>query len=378
MKKYCAISSNRELVLSIYKVYPPTEELVKQMKEPKCIELPREVWMGPRVIGRVADVSERLYLGERALIVADSTTFKLVGNRVKRLLERTGFEVDYDLIKQINPATIARIRKLAKGKVDFLLGVGGGTCIDVAKLASFDEGKPFISVPTAASHDGISSSRASIKSRRKPVSIQTHPPIAIVADTLIIKRAPHRLLAAGCGDLVANFTAVHDWQLAHRLFGEPYSEYAVALSLLSAQTIMENARLIHRHTEESVRKVVKALISSSVAMAIGGSSRPASGAEHLFSHALDQIAPKPALHGEQCGVGAILMAYLQGEDWQRIRDALRTIGCPTNAKELDISAEYVVRALTRAHRIRPERYTVLGSGLSKRAAERLARATGVI
>ena len=348
------------------------------MKEPKRIELPREIWMGSGVIGRVADVSERLCLGERALIVADSKTFKLVGSRVKRLLERTESEVNYDLIKQANLATIARVRKLAKDKADFLLGVGGGTCIDVAKLVSFNEGKPFISVPTAASHDGISSSRASIKGGRKLTSIQTHPPIAIVADTLIIKRAPHRLLAAGCGDLVANFTAVRDWQLAHRLSGEPYSEYAVALSLLSAQIIMENARLIRRHTEESVRKVVKALISSSVAMAIAGSSRPASGAEHLFSHALDQITPKPALHGEQCGVGAILMAYLQGEDWQRIRDALRTIGCPTNAKELGIPAKYVVRALITAHRIRPERYTVLGSGLSGRVAERLARATEVI
>lgn len=348
------------------------------MKEPKRIELPREVWIGPRVIAQVTNVCKHLCPGKRALIIADTTTFKLVGAKVQHSLRLAGFEAECSLVKQANMVTVTKVRKLVKGKVDFLLGVGGGTCIDMAKLVSFKEGKPFISVPTAASHDGIASSRASIKGRRKPTSIGTHAPIAIVADTLIIKRAPHRLLAAGCGDLVANFTAVRDWELAYRLFGEPYSEYATTLSLLSSQIVMENAGLIKKHTEEGVRKVVKALISSGVAMGIAGSSRPASGAEHLFSHALDQLAPKPALHGEQCGVGTVMMAYLHGEDWQAIREALRTIGCPTNAKELGIPAKYIVRALTMAHRIRPERYTVLGAGLSKRAAERLARITEVI
>jgi len=286
------------------------------MKEPKRIELPREVWIGPRVIARITDVCKRLCPGKHALIIADATTSKLVGAGVQRSLNRAGFEAECSIVNQADMATVAKVRKLVKDKVNFLLGVGGGTCIDVAKLASFKEGKPFISVPTAASHDGIASSRASIKGGRKPTSIETHAPIAIVADTLIIKRAPHRLLAAGCGDLVANFTAVRDWDLAHRLFGEPYSEHATALSLLGSQIVMENAELIKKHTEESVRKVVKALISSSVAMGIAGSSRPASGAEHLFSHALDQLNPKPALHGEQCGVGAVMMAYLHGEDWQ--------------------------------------------------------------
>ncbi len=334
--------------------------------------------MGPRVIAQVTDVCKRLCPGKRVLMIADATTFKLVGAGIQRSLERAGFEVERSLVKQADMATVIKVCKLVRGKVDFLLGVGGGTCIDVAKLVSFKEGESFISVPTAASHDGIASSRASIKGGRKPTSIQTHPPIAIVADTLVIKRAPHRLLAAGCGDLVANFTAVQDWELARRLFNEPFSEYAAALSRLSAKIVMDNAELIHRHTEESVRKVVKALISSSVAMGIAGSSRPASGAEHLFSHALDQLAVKPALHGEQCGVGAIMMAYLQGGEWRMIRDALHTIGCPTSAKELGIPSKHIIKALIVAHRIRPERYTVLGDGLSRLTAERLARATGVI
>jgi glycerol-1-phosphate dehydrogenase [NAD(P)+] len=364
-------------VVAVYKVIRKSES-GDGVKEPKKIELPREVWMGPRVISRVAHVCRKLGLGRRALIVADPRTFELVGARVKAQLERAKFNVMHTIITEADLATVARVREISHDRVDFFLGVGGGKSIDVAKLASFQEGKPFVSVPTAASHDGIASSRASIKGGKKPTSIETHAPIAIIADTLIIRRAPHRLLAAGCGDIIANLTAVRDWQLAHRVKGEPYSEYAATLSLVSYHIVMENAEVIRKRTEESVREVVKALISSSVAMAIAGSSRPASGSEHLFSHALDITAPKPALHGEQCGVGTIMMAYLHGEDWVAIKRALRTIGAPTNAKELGIPPRYIVKALTIAHRIRPERYTVLKDGLKKKAAERLAKITGVI
>ncbi|KUO41711.1 MAG: glycerol-1-phosphate dehydrogenase [Hadesarchaea archaeon DG-33-1] len=348
------------------------------MKEPKKIELPREVWMGPRVLRQVSDVCSRLCQSKSALIIADPLTFKLAGDKVRHLLAEAHFEVKHTLIKRADMATVARVRRAIKQGVDLLIGVGGGKCIDVAKFSSFLEGKPFISTPTAASHDGIASARASIKGGGRLTSVQTHAPLAIVADTLIIKRAPHRLLAAGCGDLIANFTAVRDWELAHHLRGEPYSEYAAALSLMSAKIVMENAEVIRRHTEESVRKVVKALISSGVAMGIAGSSHPASGSEHLFSHALDLIVPKPALHGEQCGVGTIMMMYLHGDDWQAIREALRTIGCPTSAKELGIPPKYIAKALIIAHRIRRERYTILRDGLNRRAAERLATETGVI
>ena len=350
----------------------------ENLKEPKRIELPREVWIGPGVVSKTLDVCRRLCPGKEAAIVADPTTFALVGKGIEKQLARAGFKAGHILIREADVATVKRVRKFFKGRADFFLGVGGGRSIDVAKLASFQEGVPFVSIPTAASHDGIASSRASIRGEKKATSIETHAPLAIIADTTIIGRAPHRLLAAGCGDLISNLTAVRDWELARRLKGEPYSEYAATLSLVSAEIVMENAEFIARHRAEGVRKVVKALISSSVAMAIAGSTRPASGGEHLFSHALNLVAPKPALHGEQCGVGTIMMAYLHGEDWRKIRGTLKAVGAPTNAKELGIPAKYIVKALTIAHKIRPDRYTVLKSGLKQVEAERLAKATGVI
>lgn len=189
---------------------------------------------------------------------------------------------------------------------------------------------------------------------------------------------PGQALAAGCGDIISNYTAILDWRLAHRLRDEELSEYASALSAMTAKMIVERASDIRPGLEESAKIVVKALISSGVAMSIAGSSRPASGSEHKFAHSVNRIAPGRALHGELCGLGTIMMMYLHGKDWRMIKEALIQVGAPTTAGQIGLDAETVVEALVNAHKVRPERYTILDSGLNRVAAARAAEATGVI
>jgi glycerol-1-phosphate dehydrogenase [NAD(P)+] len=205
-------------------------------------------------------------------------------------------------------------------------------------------------------------------------------PIAVIADTGIIKNSPYRYLASGSADVIAKITATADWELAHRLKSEYYGEFANTLSKMCAEFVMKNARVIAKGLEESYRIVLEALISSGIAISIAGTSRPASGSEHAFSHALDLISETPALHGEQVGVGTIMMAYLHGLDWEAIRNTLKTLRAPTNAKQLGVSDEDVIQALLAAHKIRgTSRYTILGeNGLTKEAAINLAKVCEVI
>jgi len=137
--------------------------------------------------------------------------------------------------------------------------------------------------------------------------------------------------------------------------------------------------VIGERKEEGLKIVLEALLSCGVAISIAGSSRPCSGSEHLFSHALDLIAPKPALHGEQCGVGSIMMAYLWKANWKSLKDKLQTIGVPTTAQELHVDKDCIIDALVLARDIRPDRYTILNvKNLDKSAAKKLASLTGVI
>lgn len=343
------------------------------------MQLPRDVLIGHGVIESIGRVCEDLKLRGNALIVTGKTTKDVAGKKVMDLLKDSGNNAEMVLTSSPTIEEVESVREIAlEIDASYLLGVGSGRSIDIAKLASTRLQLPYISVPTAASHDGIASSRASILDNGRKASAEANAPMAVVADTEIISEAPYRFLAAGCGDIISNYTAVLDWELAGRLRNEYFGEYAAALSRMAARVIIESAGSIKPELETSARLVVKALVSNGVAMSIAGSSRPASGSEHMFSHVLDRLAPKPALHGEQCGVGTIMMMYLHGGDWQEIRNALKTIGAPTSAEELGIEDKYIVEALLQAHTIRPDRYTILGSGLTPSAAEKVAKVTKVI
>jgi len=344
------------------------------------MELPRYVVVGHDALKQVGEVCAGLKIGRRALVVADPTTMKIAGETVVAQLQERKIRTEEYLIADANWEAVSAAKDLITSKdVDFALGVGGGRSIDVAKLAAFQSGVPYVSVPTAASHDGVVSSQASIDKEGQKQSFPAQTPIAVIMDTGIIAESPFRLLAAGCGDIISNLTAVKDWALGRNLRNEYYSSYAAALSELAARLLIENAHTIKPRLEESAWFVAKALVSSGVAMSIAGSSRPASGSEHKFSHALDKLAKKPALHGEQCGVGTIMMMYLHGGNWEEVRNALLAIGAPTTARALGVTDEELIEALIHAHEIHPERYTILGdAGLTHEAAERLAHITKVV
>ncbi len=344
------------------------------------MQLPREVLIGRNVAPSVGETLIRLGFRGPALVVSGPKVISIAGDTVLESLKRSGLKSSTILVESSTTEQVSRVEaEIRNQKPDIVVGVGGGKDIDVAKLSSMKASTRFLSVPTAASHDGIASPLVSMKGLDRPYSYVAHSPIAIVADTSIIGKSPYRLIASGCGDIVAKYTAVRDWKLAHRIKNEYYGDYAADLALMSSRLVIKNASSIRAMSDSGVRTLVEALISCGVAMSIAGTSRPCSGAEHLFSHALAMIAPKPALHGEQCGVGTIMCAYLHGANWQLIKDVLHRIGGPTTAKELGIDPEYVVKALTMAHSIRPERYTILGdSGLTEEAAERVATLTGVL
>ena len=354
--------------------------MVEKNFQAHFMELPRKVVVGENILSNAGKFCKSLGSFSRMLVVSGPHTWAVAGRIVYDSLVDVGFNVEYLTVgMNIDEAVKLVEAKISEFNPNIVFAVGGGRVIDIAKYASFRRGIPFISVPTSASHDGIASPQASLKSFGNIVSVKTHAPIAIIADVNVILNSPYKLTASGCGDIIAKFTAVRDWMLAHNIKNEYYGDYAANLALMSAKLVAKNVELIRENSVEGLRVVVEALISCGVAMSIAGSSRPCSGSEHLFSHALDILTKNSALHGEQCGVGTIMMAYLHRINWRKIRSILRKIGSPVTAEELNIEPEIVVKALTLAHKINPQRYTILGeNGLTEEAAKNLAKNTGVI
>lgn len=330
------------------------------------IELPRRVIVGKEAIYEIKNVCKELNL-KNPLIFS--------GNFTKKFADIIHSEVGGKIVIADNN------ENFEDKNFGFVCGVGGGSVIDKAKIYAFNHKLPFISIPTAASHDGIASPYASIGGG---VSVKTNSPLAVIADTKIISNAPKNLTASGFGDAISNFTAVLDWKLARNEKKEYFGDYAASLSNMSAEIVLQNSGQIF----SDVSILVEALISSSVAMAIAGSSRPASGSEHLFSHALDMLSErykfKHALHGEQCGIGTIISAYLHEiyshknkGMWKKIRRALKDVGAPINAKELGIDKKYIIEALKFAPKVR-NRYTILNKFNLKRDAEKILKECEII
>ncbi|MCP8303968.1 MAG: NAD(P)-dependent glycerol-1-phosphate dehydrogenase [archaeon] len=342
------------------------------------MELPRKILVGYDAIQELGDFIHDLGFGQKILIISGAHVKRLIGEKIDELLSST--ESSWCLVDSATMEQVKRVVDVAQSQnARVLVGLGGGKSVDVAKLSAYNANLPFISVPTSASHDGISSPFASIKGLDAPYSLVAKPPIGILADITLITNAPKRLLASGCGDLIAKITAVKDWELAKEEMGEYFGKYAANLARLSANLIIEESKKIGEGGRDSVRDVVEALISAGVAACIAGSSRPCSGSEHLFSHALDILAPGVGLHGEKCGMGTIIMAKLHDLRWEEIAASLKDIHAPTTAYELGIDPNTIVDAILLAPRIRPKRYTVLHKlKLDRESTIKLATSVRVI
>ncbi len=253
------------------------------------MELPRLIVVGENNINEFGEFLFSLNKPKKISLISGINVKKILKDKIEKSLQLKKIKFVWHISKDNQISAINQIQKdVKKDCSDIIAGIGGGRSVDTAKMISFNLDLPFVSVPTAASHDGMASPFVSIKSD-KPHSIVASAPLGVFVDIDVIKKAPAKLLASGCGDLIANIIAVKDWQLGHEKTGEYYGMYSADLAMLSAKIIMENSSMYSKKGLDA-RVIVEALISAGVASCIAGSSRPCSGAEHLFSHALDKIA----------------------------------------------------------------------------------------
>jgi len=342
------------------------------------MELPRLIEIGEKNIGDFGRFVNSLNKSKRISLISGTNVTKIIQKKIEGSLKSNKIKFVWHMSGNNTITAINTIQKdVKKDQSDLIVGIGGGRSVDTAKMIAYNLDKPFVSVPTAASHDGMASPFVSIVGD-KPHSIVASAPLGVFVDIDIIRKAPAKLLASGCGDLIANIIAVKDWQLGHEKTGEYYGRYSANLALMSAKIVMENSSYYAKNGLD-VRVIVEALISAGVASCIAGSSRPCSGAEHLFSHALDKIAPGRGLHGEKCGIGSIMMAKLQGQDWKKIVKTLKDVGAPVSAKQVGLKSDEIVTALMIAQELRPERYTILKEiEMTEKKALNLAKMTNVI
>jgi len=358
---------------------------------------------GSDAVARAGHFCREIGVEERnAVLVNDSNTWKIAGERFLKSLIDAGFDrVETTLVERgaVGSEVDKAREKIRTLKPCIVFGIGGGVNMDIAKASGFLEKSAWITVPTIFSTDAMTGINATFRGEEAGVDGKSHegdydvtvgPPLACVVDTNIIRNAPWRFQAAGYADYVAKLCAIEDWSLAYsRGKDEDYSEYSVMLAKAQTEYLMENASRIRRMEEQAFDAFLLAMINDGFLTQIGGSSRVIFGSEHVVAQGLmeEQVtANVKGLHGEQVAIGTILMAYLQGQDWTAVRKALEEIGAPVTAKQIGLGDGAVIRTLVRARTIneswlrdRPDFYTILMEGsVTEAQAKEIALKTGVI
>lgn len=264
--------------------------------------------------------------------------------------------------------------EIGRHAVDAVVGIGGGKTLDVAKYAASRLGAPMVSVATNLAHDGIASPVSVLEVNGRRRSFGVSMPIAVMVDLDFVRAGPSRYVRSGVGDVVSNLSALADWRLASEVTAEPFDGLAAAFARSAAESVLHNRDAID--SERFLTTLAEALVLSGLAMSVAGTSRPCSGACHEISHAIDQLMPGLATHGEQVGVGALFATFLRGDHalFADLVTCLRHAGAPVSLADLGIAVDDFTRAVIEAPATRPDRYTILEHlGLGPAAArERVA------
>ena len=289
-------------------------------------------------IQETARVFQDFFRGKRALVIADKTTFEAAGKSVDTILRQAGIETDTPIILDFPDMhaewKYIEILDKALAATDAIpVAVGSGTINDLTKLSAYHNDRRYMVVATAASMDGYIAFGASITKDGCKTTFPCTAPIAVVADVDIISKAPADMTASGYADLFAKVPAGADWIIADVLGIEPIDPVAFSIAQDGLQEALANPEGAREGRPEDIAKLMEGLLLGGFAMqAYPKSSRPASGADHQFSHLLNMqnfVMPngKAPSHGFQVALGTLASLFFYRELLNTNMEALDVEAC---------------------------------------------------
>lgn len=314
--------------------------------------------IGPGYILKIGEILKENNVSGKFLYVTDSIVDSLYGSIVRPQIESVGQlkeeKVEYNTIAY----AMSVAERVIATDIDFIIGMGGGKVLDVCKYAAYISKKPVMSIATTMANDGIASPIAVLKRKDdKPKSLGCASPSILVIDTEVIFHSPIELIKAGIGDTMSNYMALLDWEFAVNRGKDKMNGYAYLISRASLDALMKTQ--YDSICPEFIEVLANCLVLSGIAMNYTGSSRPVSGSEHLFSHALDYYANKKNLHGYQVALGTVAVLKLIGRDSAAVINYLKKFNVNISPKELGIDEETFIYCMQHGTDMRYDRYTYL-------------------
>lgn len=294
----------------------------------------------------------------KILYISDPIVDELYGKGIKKQLHDIG-HVKEELVDDntISYAMSVAERVIATD-VNCIVGMGGGKVLDVCKYAAYISKTPFLSIPTTMANDGIASPIAVLKRKDdKPKSLGCAVPSMLLIDTSIILESPIQFVKAGIGDTISNYMSLLDWEFACSRKKDEMNGYAYLMSKTSLDVLLRTQ--YNSINLDFINVLGNSLVLSGVAMSLAGSSRPVSGSEHLFSHALDYYSKQRNLHGIQVALGTVAVLKLIDHSQRDVINYLNKFEVDINPAHLGIDEDTFIYCMQNAIYMRNNRYTYL-------------------
>lgn len=279
----------------------------------------RSLELGNGILESTPAVFRRHFGDKEAILIVDENTLSVAGRKVQEAFKRAKHPCRAPFVFT-DPGLYAEhkfVEVLEAGLKQhnaIPVAVGSGTINDLTKLASHRTGRPYMVVGTAASMDGYTAFGASITYQGSKQTFSCPAPTAVLADLDIVRSAPNSMAASGYADMIAKVTAGADWILADALGAEPIHQMAWNIAQGGLRPAIADPAGVRRGDPTAVRELTEGLMLGGFAMQSAQSSRPASGAEHQFSHLWDMqhhvhngVAPS---HGFKVGIGTLAMTAM--------------------------------------------------------------------
>ncbi len=279
----------------------------------------------------------------RVAVVADVRTQAVAGAAVATQVARAGCAVQAVVVPDrdgrtpvCNEPTKCALADVV-AEADILVAVGSGVVNDLTKWLAFERERPYLVVATAASMNGYTAANVAPTINGVKMLVRARAPLALFAVPDVILNAPYAMTTAGLGDVIAKPISAADWRLNSQVVGEHFCPLCAGIINDVEPLYLEHPERIRACDRTAVMALFDALLYSGLAMTLIGSSAPASGGEHLFSHTLDMMSALDGvphdLHGRQVGIGTIIAA--------RIYERIMAIDTPrVHAPPADIDAQF--------------------------------------
>jgi glycerol-1-phosphate dehydrogenase [NAD(P)+] len=288
-------------------------EALRAARETKALEI------GKGILDKTPQVFRAQFGDQPAVLVADENTFTAAGRKVLEAFRAARHPVWEPFIFR-DPALYAEFRFVEqleaalKQHKAIPVAIGSGTINDLTKLSAHRTDRPYMCVATAASMDGYTAFGASITYHGAKQTFTCPAPVAVLADLNVISAAPGLMNSWGYADLLAKVTAGADWIVADALGAEPIDSQAWAIVQGRLREMVADPTGVPGREPAVLGQLVEGLMLGGFAMQSAKSSRPASGAEHQFSHLWDMQhhthngqAPS---HGFKVAIGTLAVTAL--------------------------------------------------------------------